>query len=136
MLGVSSLATKVKNTLMPVRQLALLIGLFCLCLAVVGMAWANGNQLYLFIPSRRLPRLPPTHPGVILFFLVLSPFLTYWLRQNGVYYFIVMTACILLGTVMGFYVYKWTPSLAQHLLAAAMIATSIYAWKQKYYFED
>ena len=81
-------------------------------------------------------RLPPTHPGVILFFLVLSPFLTYWLRQNGVYYFIVMTACILLGTVMGFYVYKWTPSWAQHLLAVAMIATSIYAWQQKYYFEE
>jgi len=120
---------------MPARQLALLLGLFCLCLAIVGLAWASGSQLYLFLPSRR-PTLPPTHPGVILFFLVLSPFLTYWLRQNGVYYFVVMTACILLGTVMGFYVYKWTPSLAQHLLAAAMIATSIYAWKQKYYFEE
>ena len=82
------------------------------------------------------PDSPPTHPGVILFFLVLSPFLTYWLRQNGVYYFIVITACILLGTVMGFYVYKWTPSWAQHCPAVAMIATSIYAGKQKYYFEE
>ena len=47
-----------------------------------------------------------------------------------------MTACILLGTVMGFYDYKWTPSWAQYVLAAAMIATSIYAWQQKYYFEE
>ena len=93
---------------MPVRQLALLLGLFGLCLAIVGLAWANGNELFLFIPSRR-PSLPPTHPGVILVFLVLSPFLTYWFRQNGVYYFVVMTACILLGTAMGLY-YKWTPS--------------------------
>ncbi len=120
---------------MPVRQLALLIGLFCLCLAIVGLAWANGSQLYLFLPSRR-PRLPPTHPGVILFFLVVSVPVTYWLRQDGVYYFIVITAGMLLGTAMGFYVYHWTPSWAQHLLAVAMIATSIYAWKQKYYFED
>lgn len=120
---------------MPVRQLALFIGLFCLCLAIVGLAWANGTQLYLFRPSRR-PRLPPTHPGVIVFLLILSPVLTYWLRQNGVYYFIVITAGMLLGSAMGFYVYGWTPSWAQHLLAVAMIATSIYAWNQIHYFED
>ena len=120
---------------MPARQLALLLGLFCLCLAIVGIAWASGNQLYLFLPSRR-PSLPPTHPGVILFFLIVSLPLTYWLRQNGVYFFIVMTVGILLGSMMGFYVYKWTPSWAQHFLAVAMIATSIYAWQQKYYFEE
>ena len=121
---------------MPVRQLALLLGLFGLCLAIVGVAWANGESTLPVHSSRRLPRLPPTHPGEILFFLSLSPFLTYWLRQNGVYYFMVVTACILLGTVMGYYVYKWTPSWAQHVLAVAMIATSIYAWQQKYYFEE
>ncbi len=120
---------------MPVRQLALLLALFCLCLAIVGLAWAAGAQLYIFIFWSRRPALPPTHPGIILGFLVVSPFLTYWLRQNGVYYFIVMTVCILLGTMMGLY-YKWTPSWAQHVLAAAMIATSIYAWQQKYYFEE
>ena len=47
-----------------------------------------------------------------------------------------MTAGILLGSAMGVYVYKWTPSWAQHVLAVAMIATSIYAWRQKYYFEE
>jgi uncharacterized membrane protein len=120
---------------MPVRQLALLLGLFCLCLAIVSMAWTNGNQLYLFLPSRHAV-LPPTHPGVALGFLVVSPFLTYWLRQSGVYYFVALTVGILVGSAMGFYVYKWTPSWAQHFLAVAMIATSIYAWKQKYYFEE
>jgi hypothetical protein len=120
---------------MPVSRLALLIGLFCLCLAIVGLAWANGTQLYLFLPSRR-PSLPPTHPDVILLFLAVSPILTYKLRQMGVYFFIVITAGMLLGSVMGSYVYNWTPSWAQHLLAVAMIATSIYAWKQKCYFED
>jgi len=120
---------------MPIRQLALLLGLFCLCLAIRGIAWANKYQLYMFVPSRR-PSLPPTHPGVILFFLVLSLFLTYWRRQYGVYIFIAITAGMLLGSAMGFYVYNWTPSWAEHLLAAAMIATSIYGWKQKYYFEE
>jgi UDP-N-acetylmuramyl pentapeptide phosphotransferase/UDP-N-acetylglucosamine-1-phosphate transferase len=120
---------------MPIRQLALLLGLFYLCLAIVGMAWANGNQLFLFIPSRR-PSLPPTHPGVILGFLVLSPTLTYWLRQKGVYFFIALTVGILVGSGMGFYVHNWTPSWAQHFLTVAMIATSIYAWTQKCYFEE
>jgi len=62
--------------------------------------------------------------------------LTYWLRQNGVYFFILLTAGIVLGSVVGFFVYGWVPPLAQHLLSVAMIATSIYAWKQKYYFEE
>ena len=122
---------------MPVRQLALLLGLFCLCLAIVGMAWANGKQLFLFLPIRFVPiHLPPTHPGLILGLLVLSPIATYWFRQNGVYFFILLTAGMLLGSAMSVYVFKWTPSWAQHFLAAAMIATSIYAWKQKYYFEE
>ena len=122
---------------MPVRQLALFLGLFCLCLAVVALAWASGKQLFLFLPVRFIPiHLPPTHPGLIVGLLVLTPIVTYWFRQNGVYYFIVITVGILLGSMMGFYVYKWTPSWAQHLLSVAMIATSIYAWKQKSYFEE
>ena len=120
---------------MPIRQLALLLGLFCVCLAIVGIAWASGNELYLFLPSRHAV-LPPTHPGVVLVFLVLSPFLTYWLRQNGVLFFVMVAVGIVLGSMMGFFVYKWTPSWAQHVLTVAMIATSIYAWNQKDYFEE
>ena len=122
---------------MPVRQLALLLGLFCLCLAIVGVAWASGEELFLFLPFRRaLLTCPPTHPGVIFGFLLLCPILTYGFRQTGVYVFIAMTAGILLGSVVGFKVFQWTPSWAQLFLTAAMITTSIYAWKQEYYFEE
>ncbi len=128
---------------MPVRQLILLLGLFCLCLAVVGLAWAARGELYLYaldLPSRWHSHLrfqsPPTHPGVIFGFLGFSLPLTYWLRQKGVYFFILLTAGIVLGSVAGFFVYGWVPSWAQHLLTVAMIATSIYAWKRKYYFEE
>ncbi len=124
---------------MPVRQLALLLGLFCLCLAFVGIAWASGSELFLFVPGRQRSgwlHRPPTHPGVILGLLVLSLPLTYWFQEYGVYLFIATTVGILLGSAVGFTVFQWTPSWAQHFLAAAMIATSIYAWQQKYYFED
>jgi hypothetical protein len=120
---------------MPVRNLALLLGLFCLCLGIVGLAWGTESQLYLYFPSRFVHR-PPTHPGVILALLVATLPIAYWLRQSGVYVFAVLTAGMLAGSVVGRAAFQWTPSLAQHFLAVAMIATSIYAWKQKYYFED
>jgi hypothetical protein len=123
------------NTSMPVRQAIVLIALFGACLAFVGMAWAVDSRLYLFLPSRRISP-PPTHPAVILILLVASLPLTYWFRQNGVYFFIILAAGILLGSAVGFFLFQWTPSWAQHLLAAAMIATSTYGWQQKYYFED
>ena len=128
---------------MPARQLIILLALFGSCLAIVALAWATGSEVYLYtldLPARWHSHLrfqsPPTHPGVIFGFLVLSLPLTYWLRQNGVYFFILLTVGIVFGSVVGFFVYGWTPSWAQHLLAVAMIATSIYAWKQKYYFEE
>ena len=101
----------------------------------MGIAWADGAGLYLYLPSRHVPR-PPTHPGIILTFLVASVPLTYWFRQNGVYLFILMTVGILAGSVVGFFVYGWVPSSAQHLLVVATIVTSVYAWKQKSYFEE
>jgi hypothetical protein len=121
---------------MPVRQFALLVGLFCLCLAIVGLAWASGSELYLFTPSRfGLPH-PPTHPAVVLVLVVLALPLVYWLRQGGVYFFILVTLGMLFGSIFGYRIFCWVPSLAQHFLVAIMIATSVYAWKQKYYFEE
>ncbi len=120
---------------MPVRQLVILLALFGSCLAIVGIASASGSELFLFLPVRRVSR-PPSHPGVILAFLIFSPILTFWVRQNGVYFFILLAFGILLGSAVGFFVFGWTPSWAQHLLGAAMIATSIYAWNQKHYFEE
>jgi uncharacterized membrane protein YfcA len=128
---------------MPARQLIILLVLFASCLAVVGLAWATRSEIYLYtldLPARWHSHLrfqiPPTHPGVIFGFLVLSLPLTYWLRQNGVYFFILLTAGIVLGSVVGFFVYGWVPSPTQHLLSVAMIATSIYGWKKKDYFEE
>ena len=123
---------------MPVRQLMQLLALFAACLAIVGIAWASGSELYLFIPSRRFRPIypPPTHPVVILMVLATSPILTYWVRQTGVYVFMIIAAGIVLGSAVGVCAFNWTPSWAQHLLTVAMIATSIYAWKQKYYFEE
>ena len=129
-----------ENTLMPIRQVILLFGLFALCVAIVGIAWATGSELYLFVPTGRWGyrhfHRPPTHPSIILGLLVTSLVLTYWFRQNGVYVFILMAFGILLGSAVGFLVFGWTPSWAQHVLFVAMIATSVYAWKQKDYFED
>ncbi len=128
---------------MPARQLIILLVLFGSCLAVVALAWATGSEIYLYtldLPARWRSHLrfqsPPTRPGVIFGFLVLSLPLTYWLRQKGVYFYILLTAGIVLGSLVGVFVYGWTPSWAQHLLSVAMIATSVYAWKQKYYFEE
>jgi hypothetical protein len=120
---------------MPVRQVVLLLVLFGLCLAMVGIAWITGSELYLFFPSRHMHG-PPTHPGIIFGLLVVSPILTYWFLQNGVYLFITMALWMLLGSVMGFFIFGWTPSWSQHCVTAAMIATGVYAWNQKSYFEE
>jgi hypothetical protein len=93
---------------MPTRQLALLLGLFGLCLALVGLAWASGSELFLFVPTGH--SRPPTHPGIILGLLGISPILTFWVRQGGVYVFILITLGILLGSVLGFKGFGWTPS--------------------------
>ena len=119
---------------MPVRQLALLLGLFGLCLAIVSLAWASGMELFLFVPTGH--SRPPTHPGIIFCLLATSLILTFWVRQGGVVIFIVTTVGIVLGSVLSVNGFRWTPSLAQYYLTVAMIATSIYAWKQKYYFEE
>jgi len=122
---------------MPVRQLIVLVALFGTCLAIIGIAWATGSELFLYLPGRHFSsHRPPTHPGGVLGLLVISVLLTCWFRQGGVYFFILMAVGILLGSAVGFFGFGWTPSWAQHLLTAAMIGTSIYAWQQRDYFEE
>ena len=43
---------------MPMSRLLTLVGLFSLCLAVVGIAWASGSEFYLFIPGRTFAKSP------------------------------------------------------------------------------
>jgi hypothetical protein len=122
---------------MPIRQVALLLGLFCLCLAIIGIAWASGSELFLFIPTRRgWAHHPPTHPGILLAVLVASLVLTVWIGQRGIYFFGIFAVGMLLGSAVGFFAYAWTPSWAQHVLCVTLIATTIYAWTQKDYFDE
>src|SRR5208282_2145700 len=107
------------ETPMPTRQLIILLVLLGSCLAIVALAWATGSELYLYtfnLPVRWRNHLDfdrhATHPGVIFGLLVVSPILTYWSRQIGVYFFILLTAGIVFGSVTGFFVYGWTPSWA------------------------
>lgn len=122
---------------MPIRQVIQLLALFALCLAIVGIAWASAAKLYLFIPTRSgTLHAPPTHPGAILCLLCFSLIMTYFFRQNGLYVFFVMVVSLLLGSAVGLFAFGWTPSWAQHALTAGMIATGIYAWQQRDYFDE
>ena len=123
---------------MPVRQIAVLLGLFGLCLAIVGIAWVSGSELYLYLPGRRRAALhaPPTHPGEILGVIVAMLLLTFWQRQVGVILFMVAAASVFLGSLVGYLIFNWTPSWTQHCLGIVMVVTSTYAWQQKHYFED
>jgi uncharacterized membrane protein len=122
---------------MPLRQFLILIGLFGCCLAIVGVAWVSGGELFLWLPIRRgRLSLPPSYPGLILGCLVFSLGLTAWLRQFGAILLYMLTAGMLLGSVIGFFVYHWTPSWPQYLLTIAMITTCVYASKQGYYLDD
>jgi len=123
---------------MPVRQFVLLLTLFAACLLIVGLAWACGSELYMFLPGGRFHgiRKPPTHPGGVLASLLFAVPLTLLTRQYGIYYFIVATASVFLGSLHGFFFFGWTPSPLQHVLSVAMVVTCVYAWQQKVYFEE
>ena len=49
--------------------------------------------------------------------------------RNSLYLFTVLTFGVWLGTLVGWGVFQWTPTLAQHLLGAAMTVTAIYGWR-------
>ena len=120
---------------MPVSRVLILLALFASCLAIVGLAWASGSELYTFFPGRHVHR-PPTHPIALLIVLAFCMVLTLWIGQRGIYVFMIATVGILLGSGLGFFVYDWTPTWSQHLLSIAMIGTCIYGWMQRDYFEE
>jgi hypothetical protein len=121
---------------MPLRQALILLAFFAACVALVVIAWASGADLYMFFPSRLKANRPPTSAGVVLAILIFCAILAGWIGQKGLYVFMFATASLVLGSAVGFLVYAWTPTLVQHGLSAAMIATSIYAWAQRDYFEE
>jgi hypothetical protein len=124
--------------IMPIRQFVILVGLFCICLAIIGIAWATGNELYLWMPRRwhGPPNDPPTHPILFLVFFGILAFMT-WLGGNGAGYGLgVLTGDLFLSSVVGWFAFHWTPTLSQHHLSVAMLVLSIYYWKQIDYIED
>jgi len=122
---------------MPFTRVLILLLLLSSCVAIILLAWFSGAELYLYLPSRRgVLHRPPTDPRLLLFLLSFSVPLGYWLRQAGVYYFMVMTGGMIAGSIVGYLGFDWTPSIMQHALVVAMAATSIYGWRQKDYFEE
>lgn len=123
---------------MPIRQFLILLGLFALCLAIIGIAWATGNELYLWMPPSRYtpPSKPPTPPWLFLVFFGVFAFIE-WLGGSGAGAGLsLITGGLFLSSVIGWFAYNWTPTICQHLLSVAMFVLSVYYWKQIDYIED
>jgi hypothetical protein len=123
---------------MPLRILLILAGLFVGCVAIVALAWAIGSELYVFVPSRfRWVGKPPTHPSVVLAMLATCAALFLYSPRYALFFFTALLACLLLGSLVGYGVFAWKPTLMQALLTFAMIAETAYGWTiQDFYLED
>jgi hypothetical protein len=122
---------------MPIRQFLILLGLFALCLAVVGIAWATGNELYIWMPQRYGPPIkPPTHPLVFIVFFVVLGFWELLVGRGAGVGLGVITGCLFVSSMIGWFAFKWTPTLCQYLLSVAMLVLTIYYLRQKDYIED
>ena len=123
---------------MPLRMFLILMGLLAACVGVVLLAWATGSELYVFLPPGRhhfhLSK-PPTDP-VIMLVLLAVPLLIYFYSQHyALIAFSLLTAAVLAGSLVGFVLFAWTPSILQHLLSAVMVVAAAYGWAQREYFD-
>ena len=114
----------------PSRPLLVLLGLFVVCLAIVLIAWAADFYLYMYVPSRSMEPSapPPTHPVTIIVFLLTGGGLLLYAPRLGLIVLTGLLGTILLGTIVGYLAFAWTPTLVQWLLTAAMSVQSIYGW--------
>jgi hypothetical protein len=116
----------------------ILIGLLAACVGVVLLAWKTGSELYVFSPASRLHlhvSKPPDDPLMVLALFVIPVLLYFYSQHFALIAFSILTADVLLGSVIGFAVYAWTPSILQHLLSVAMVAAAAYGWVQREYFD-
>jgi hypothetical protein len=115
---------------MPLRVAVILISLFAACVAIVALAWAFGTDLYFFLPGRRcLASRPPTPPIVLLLLMALAVGLFLLYSQHyGLVVFSVFFGGVALGSLVGYFVFAWTPTLMQWMLTIATGAETIYGW--------
>ena len=102
-----------------------------------GDRWVTDAELYSCIPMERMQdHLPPSHPAEILLFLMLPFAIGIFSNYYGLLMFMVLPIELVLGSLIGFFVFEWTPSLSQHLLCFFTVVTAGYAWSQRDYFDD
>jgi hypothetical protein len=124
---------------MPFRMALILFGLFIGCLAVVLLAWAIGSEFYVFLPSRRFTSIhrPPTHPAGVLLLLGVCVAVYLYSPRHALFFFTALVGGILLGSLVGYGVFDWKPTVMQGFLTIMMIAEAAYGWSiQDYYLDD
>jgi hypothetical protein len=121
---------------MPLRVFSILTVLIVATLGLFGFAWLTGSELYFFIPTRYQPLLrPPTSPFLMLGILAIPTTVTIMSRHYGLLIFMLFPLGLLVGTVVGWLLFDWTPSWCQHLLATFAILLSVYGWSQRGYLD-
>lgn len=120
---------------MPLRPVLLLLCLFLACLAIAGLSYAMGWELYMFGSRRPFHVRPPSDPTTIPFHLLASALVFLVSRSYGLLYLTFVTACVLIGSVWGWIMFQWMPTLAQHALSVALIVTLAYGWTHREDFE-
>jgi hypothetical protein len=129
-----------KENNMPIRVAAILFGLLAVCVIVILLAWAFGGEFYLFMPPSRhsceIDR-PPTHPAIVLAALLFCVALFLLYSQHwGLVFFTALFGGIVLGSIVGYLLFAWTPTLVQWLLTAAVGVETWYGWtKHGDYFD-
>ena len=114
---------------MPIRIVIVLLSLFAACLAVALGAWAAGSEFYLFIPGRRGIHRPPDHPIELIIAMAFCAGLFLLFSQHyGLVFFTGLFASLVLGSIVGYLVFAWTPTVVQWLLTVAMGAETTYGW--------
>ena len=122
---------------MPIRVMLTLLGLFLVCVAIVLIAWAVGSDFYLGWPRPSLRLRTHDDPVLVLvLFAFCALMFLFYSQHYGLVLFSIVLGLVLIGIPVGYFLLGRTPTLAQWLLAAAMIAESLYGWtKNEDYFD-
>jgi hypothetical protein len=123
---------------MPVSRYILLLALCGVSLAVVGGAWASDGELFWYFGGRRLAwnDEPPTHPGAIVVWIVVSS-IFFALRSDwGWIVGLVNAVGLVGGTILGPVLFNWTASGWQYAVTSMWIAATWYGWSQREYFSE